>query len=348
MEENGDRETWDQWPEEHATRESAREWLESASGRRAGRFSSANQFFRYVQWVACDQWEAMKAYAEERGVALMGDIPFGVNLLQRGCLFAPGPFALDWSGGAPPEPYFKDDEFTQKWGQNWGIPLYRWDVMRARNLVGGAGASAACEKFFTSFGSITCSAFTGSMRFRGARRATRNFCPFPGMRCASGPVERFPQFYPRDDSTWENCEANRREGEEYLRVVSRNPGNARGGRRPGNGAPLCPAELAFAGHRRLQDSAMGKPSATAARSRAANTSGFRSRLMRPTITNRCGRSGRTRSSNRVRHRRQAAQDLAKIAEFAGIHRRQRSQITTAIFTRRSWRPFRSESWIASS
>src|SRR5437588_12755542 len=29
----------------------------------------------------------------------------------------------------------------------------------------------------------------------------------------------FPQFYPRDDSTWENCEANRREGAEYLRAV---------------------------------------------------------------------------------------------------------------------------------
>jgi 4-alpha-glucanotransferase len=29
----------------------------------------------------------------------------------------------------------------------------------------------------------------------------------------------FPQFYPRDDSNWENSEANRREGEEYLRAV---------------------------------------------------------------------------------------------------------------------------------
>jgi 4-alpha-glucanotransferase len=29
----------------------------------------------------------------------------------------------------------------------------------------------------------------------------------------------FPQFYPRDDSSWENSEANRREGEEYLRAV---------------------------------------------------------------------------------------------------------------------------------
>jgi 4-alpha-glucanotransferase len=29
----------------------------------------------------------------------------------------------------------------------------------------------------------------------------------------------FPQFYPRDDTSWENCEANRQEGEQYLRVV---------------------------------------------------------------------------------------------------------------------------------
>ena len=64
----------------------------------------------------------------------MGDIPFGVNLYSADVYSRRDEFALDWSGGAPPEPYFKDDEFTQKWGQNWGIPLYRWDVMRTRNL----------------------------------------------------------------------------------------------------------------------------------------------------------------------------------------------------------------------
>ena len=37
------------------------------------------------------------------------------------------------------------------------------------------------------------------------------------MRVRTG--GRDPQFAPRDDQSWENCEANRREGEEYLRVV---------------------------------------------------------------------------------------------------------------------------------
>jgi 4-alpha-glucanotransferase len=36
-----------------------------------------------------------------------------------------------------------------------------------------------------------------------------------------------PQFCPRDDSTWENCEANRREGEEFLRVVLEESGDTR-------------------------------------------------------------------------------------------------------------------------
>jgi 4-alpha-glucanotransferase len=38
---------------------------------------------------------------------------------------------------------------------------------------------------------------------------------------------RAPQFNPRDDSSIENCEANRREGEEYLRVVLEESHDAR-------------------------------------------------------------------------------------------------------------------------
>src|SRR5947199_5697208 len=77
----------------------------------------------------------MKSYAEAHGVALMGDIPFGVSYYSADVFARPDEFMLEWSGGAPPEPYFKDDAFTQKWGQNWGIPLYRWDQMRADNFA---------------------------------------------------------------------------------------------------------------------------------------------------------------------------------------------------------------------
>src|SRR5438876_509248 len=91
-------------------------------------------FFRYVQWIGHEQWREMKSYAAQRDVALMGDVPFGVSYYSADVFARADEFALDWSGGAPPELYFKDDQFTQKWGQNWGIPLYRWDRMRANNF----------------------------------------------------------------------------------------------------------------------------------------------------------------------------------------------------------------------
>jgi 4-alpha-glucanotransferase len=134
MDENGGRETWDQWREGHRGPDSARDWLAAQTAGVRERFSERESFFKYVQWVGFGQWSAMRAYAEERGIALMGDVPFGVNLYSADVYSRRDQFALDWSGGAPPEPYFKDDEFTQKWGQNWGIPLYRWDIMRTRNL----------------------------------------------------------------------------------------------------------------------------------------------------------------------------------------------------------------------
>ena len=36
-------------------------------------------FYSYVQWIAHQQWRDVKAYAEAQGVALMGDIPFGIS-----------------------------------------------------------------------------------------------------------------------------------------------------------------------------------------------------------------------------------------------------------------------------
>ena len=151
MEKNRGRETWDQWREEHRSLGAARAWLQALGPTRREKFEMRMRFFRYVQWIAHRQWSATKSYAEERGVALMGDIPFGVSYYSADVFARPEEFALDWSGGAPPEPYFKDDEFTQKWGQNWGIPLYRWDVMRANNFAWWRQARARRAEFFHVF-----------------------------------------------------------------------------------------------------------------------------------------------------------------------------------------------------
>ncbi len=168
------------------------------------------------------------------------------------------------------------------------------------------------------------------------RSAIRNFFRSPGTKCCERTGGAIPQFYPRDDSTWENCEANRREGEEYLRMVLEAAGDTRVvGEDLGNGAALCAAEFAVVRHRRFQDSAVGESRRRPDRSRAANISGFPSRPTRRTITNRFAPCGRKRWTKQLRGERTSARDLRKIAEFAGIPPRRRSRLSIAIFMRRS-------------
>jgi 4-alpha-glucanotransferase len=227
MEENGGSEIWEAWREEHRRADAAREWLAAQTTEVRRRFSERELFFKYVQWIAFDQWNAMRAYAEERGVALMGDIPFGVNLYSADVYSRRDEFALEWSGGAPPEPYFKDDEFTQKWGQNWGIPLYRWEAMRGRNLDWWRWRVRGVRKIFHAFRIDHVLGFYRIYAFPWRPARNPAFLPlsFDEMREQTGGA--FPQFYPRDDSSWENCEANRREGEEYLRAVLEESGDTR-------------------------------------------------------------------------------------------------------------------------
>ncbi len=219
MDENGGRETWDQWRAEHRDAESARNWLHSQVPEKQATFEDRQRFHRYVQWIAEQQWQETRAYAEQRGVALMGDIPFGVSLYSADVYSRREQFALDWSGGAPPEPYFKDDEFTQKWGQNWGIPLYRWDVMRTRNLDWWRWRVRGVRKIFHIFRIDHVLGFYRIYAFPWRPSRNAEFLPLSQeeMRARTGGA--FPQFYPRDDSNRENSEANRREGEDYLRVV---------------------------------------------------------------------------------------------------------------------------------
>ena len=134
MEQNEESAAWTRWPAEHQSIKKVLAWLRDLPQDRQAAIKERQNFFSYVQWTAHQQWREIKSYAEEREVALMGDIPFGVSYYSADVFARPDEFALDWSGGAPPEFYFKDDEFTQKWGQNWGIPIFHWDLMRHKDF----------------------------------------------------------------------------------------------------------------------------------------------------------------------------------------------------------------------
>ena len=85
----------------------------------------ARLFHEYVQWVAAEQWAAARREATAHGVRLMGDLPFMVSADSADVWARQDEFARDPSLGAPP------DQFDLG-GQDWGLPVYRWEVM-ARN-----------------------------------------------------------------------------------------------------------------------------------------------------------------------------------------------------------------------
>jgi 4-alpha-glucanotransferase len=83
------------------------------------------QFRQYVQWVAGDQWGAARDRAGD--VALFGDLPFMVSGDSADVWSRQDEFRLDVSAGVPP------DAFSET-GQDWGLPVYRWDVLKERNF----------------------------------------------------------------------------------------------------------------------------------------------------------------------------------------------------------------------
>ena len=87
--------------------------------------------FRYfLQFLFFRQWKALRAYANERGIRIIGDVPIYVPLDSADVWADPQLFQLDGNcrpkmvAGCPPDSFSAD-------GQLWGNPLYDWEKMRS-------------------------------------------------------------------------------------------------------------------------------------------------------------------------------------------------------------------------
>ena len=227
IEQNNGSAAWDQWPSQHQTIQSARTWLHDLPREKQPAVARRLDFFCYVQWIAHRQWRDIKTHGEQRGVALMGDIPFGISYYSADVFARPDEFVLDWFGGAPPEPTFKDDAFTQKWGQNWGIPLYRWSAMHANNFQWWRERVRAVRRIFHLFRVDHVQGFYRIYAFPWRPQRNNEFLPLDPQQMLQRTGGHAPHFVPRNDDTPENCEMNKREGEEYLRMVLQEAGAAR-------------------------------------------------------------------------------------------------------------------------
>jgi 4-alpha-glucanotransferase len=115
-------ESWCRWPEEASclTPETYRYYSQILGHEIAVQ--------KYLQWQFSRQWKALRSYANERGIAVIGDIPIFVAHDSADVWSHREFFLLDDKGnptvvaGVPPD-YFSST------GQLWGNPHYDWEVM---------------------------------------------------------------------------------------------------------------------------------------------------------------------------------------------------------------------------
>ncbi|KAA8478939.1 4-alpha-glucanotransferase/malto-oligosyltrehalose synthase,TIGR02401 [Arcticibacter tournemirensis] len=114
---------WYQWPEEYKLRN------RMALDRFRNNNSDALNKARWLQFIFATQWNDLKAYCNNLGIALFGDMPFYVSYDSADVWSNREIFCLDNDGnmtgvaGVPPD-YFNEN------GQLWGMPVFRWDILK--------------------------------------------------------------------------------------------------------------------------------------------------------------------------------------------------------------------------
>ena len=102
---------------------------EKETGYAALVFETEHFAWQFIQYHFMKQWTALRAYANEHGILILGDIPIYVDYDSCDVWANRDQFRLDETGapavvaGCPPD-YFAED------GQLWGNPIYDWDKMK--------------------------------------------------------------------------------------------------------------------------------------------------------------------------------------------------------------------------
>lgn len=87
------------------------------------------EFWKFLQFVFFEQWKALKTYANQNEINIIGDIPIFIAHDSADAWSRPEVFQFDknrnptFVAGVPPD-YFSET------GQLWGNPLYNWEYLK--------------------------------------------------------------------------------------------------------------------------------------------------------------------------------------------------------------------------
>ncbi len=118
---------WYEWPNEYKHRE------EKALQSIRQSHTSEMEKIKWMQFMFFRQWKEVKTYCNNRGIQLIGDLPFYVSYDSVDVWSHRDLFKLDNEGallamaGVPPDAFSED-------GQLWGMPVFNWPVLKEQNF----------------------------------------------------------------------------------------------------------------------------------------------------------------------------------------------------------------------
>lgn len=119
--------SWIEWDEDIRLRKPA------AMKAYRTKYAKEVEFYQFIQYEFIKQWSALKKYANDKKIRIIGDIPIYVSFDSSDTWANPKLFQLDEDNipiavaGCPP------DSFSAT-GQLWGNPLYKWDYHASTNF----------------------------------------------------------------------------------------------------------------------------------------------------------------------------------------------------------------------
>jgi len=133
--------SWNEWDEDIKLRHP------DALAKYESELESEVGFYKFLQYTFAKQWNALKKYANDHGVQIIGDIPIYVAFDSADSWANPELFQFDESqspiavAGCPP------DGFSAT-GQLWGNPIYNWAYHKKTSYAWWIRRIAYCFKLY--------------------------------------------------------------------------------------------------------------------------------------------------------------------------------------------------------
>ncbi len=132
---------WQDWPENLKKRN------KKALEKMEAQLSEELSFHFFLQYQFARQWQALRSYAHDKGICIIGDVPIYVPLDSADVWTQPKLFQLDKDlhpkqvAGCPPDAFTED-------GQLWGNPIYDWKKHKATGYAWWMARLGAAAKLY--------------------------------------------------------------------------------------------------------------------------------------------------------------------------------------------------------